>query len=761
MTADPNQTRRVDLILQQLDSLPTLSQVATKVLELTSSEQSRTEQVVRVIETDPALASRVLKLARCTDRTRGATINTIERAVTHLGFESVRSAVLAIHVFDLLESQQPGEDGSQASDEPLIFDREAFWHHSIAVSVLSEELVRACPLRRQLPRGEALLAGLLHDLGMLALHVLLPRSVDRACRLAEANAISLDQACLRVIGMATHTSGKRLAERWRLPRSIGDVIWLHGQRYDSLPDLKHRPLIGIVTLADMIARAHYIAPVGHGGRSEQINQLATELRVPERAIEKIIERLPGEVEGRAEAMGLDASADGELLLRAIARANQALGRMNNAVRQKAAIAQQQQKAMRAIIEFEDSLAPGDSVISVLEKVVHSAREYFGGGFFAVLHQSKTDDPWQLIQFSSDGYELRSELITPPTGSTAVSDLADNMQVSMQVMGMLPWLTDYLADASDVRQVRLLPLRCGWGVSAVLLHDRPIDGQAQQHQLEALCRTWGAAVAAGGQHEGARGLGEQLAEANRMLIEAQDELARNQALAALGEVVAGAAHEMNNPLTLISGRSQQLASRLEDAELRSMAEQIVCQSHRLSDMITSLRAFSEPIEPRRRHVDLREMISRLVESFQSERAGEWQMTFHFDQRISSGTTAFIDPNQMTDCLSELLRNATESKGCRHIAVSVQIEPVDDRLKIQVADDGAGLSERTQVHCFDPFFSAKPAGRQPGLGLSRARRIVEAHGGRITLENRSEGGAVATIRLGEWKEQYTPQHTRAVA
>jgi len=708
---------------------------------------------VSVIEVDPSLASRVLKLARCTDRVRGEIITTINRAVVHIGFEAVRSAVLAVQIFDLFENLTAREE---AGDEEPVFDREAFWHHSIAVAVLSEELVRVSPLRHHIARGEALLAGLLHDLGLLALHVLLPRSIDRACRYAEANNVSIDQACLRIIGMATHTAGKRLAERWKLPRPLSDVMWLHGQRYDSLPDLKHRQLIGVVTLADMLARAHYITPAGHTGRAEHAPALAKELRIPPAAIEKVIAKLPEEVTKRAETLGMNASIDSEMLLRSIARANQSLGRISDQMRQRAELARRQQKTLRAIVAFQDSLAPGDSVIAVLEKVVHSARAYFGGGFFAVLHQNKMDDPWQLIQFSSDGYDLRSELITPPAGSTAVSDLADNMQVSMQVMGMLPWLSDYLGDASDVRQVRLLPLRCGWGVSAVLLHDRPIDGQEEQPLLEALCRTWASAVAAGVQHEGARALGEQLAESNRMLIEAQDELTRSQALAALGEVVAGAAHEMNNPLTLISGRSQQLRERLDDPALKSMADLIVNQTHRLSDMITALRAFSEPTEPQRQRVDLRSLIESVIEPFQADGDAVPTIALTVGEQLPP---AFIDPEQFGAALSELVKNATESKGCRHIDVNVQIESVDDRLKVQVTDDGAGMSERTLIHAFDPFFSAKPAGRQPGLGLSQARRFIEAHGGRLMLDNRLSGGATATIRLSDWREAHFDRRNAA--
>ncbi len=68
-----------------------------------------------------------------------------------------------------------------------------------------------------------------------------------------------------------------------------------------------------------------------------------------------------------------------------------------------------------------------------------------------------------------------------------------------------------------------------------------------------------------------------------------------------------------------------------------------------------------------------------------------------------------------------------------------------MRVQVKDEGPGLSEHALAHAFDPFFSDKPAGRQPGLGLAVARSFVEAHHGRLTLENGPAGGALATVWL----------------
>ena len=88
---------------------------------------------------------------------------------------------------------------------------------------------------------------------------------------------------------------------------------------------------------------------------------------------------------------------------------------------------------------------------------------------------------------------------------------------------------------------------------------------------------------------------------------------------------------------------------------------------------------------------------------------------------------------------------EASSDVQIEVRVQIDPLDDRLKVQVTDNGPGLSDDALAHAFAPFFSDKPAGRQPGLGLARVKRLVEASQGRITLENGPTGGAVATIWL----------------
>lgn len=739
----------VELILQQLDSLPTLGVTAVRILQLTSDDESQVRDIVDLISSDPALAAKVIKVCRCSERGRAFDVTTVDRAVKLLGFDALRSAVLSVEVFEVFDRMDPASGPGERRGTEATFDRALFWQHSIAVAYVCESLAGAEGLCKTISKSDAFIAGLLHDLGMLALHVLLPRTFDRVCQFAEINGVSLDQACRRMVGLDTHTVGRRLAEHWHLPHTLGDVLWLHGQPMESLPDLPHRNLIALVTLADLVARSRGIAPAAHGPRGDDVEHIAAHMGITPTRLQQVTDTLHASVTVRSEGFGISQMLDVDMLLSSISRANVALGRLNASMHQRALLSQRQTETLRAITQFHDKAAPGGSVVTVMGKVVESAAGVFGGEFFAILYQARLDDPWQLVQFAIDGRPLRSQLISPPRGSTAVSDLADNTQVSMQVMAMLPWLTDYLGDSRDLRNVQLLPLRCGWGVNAVLLHDCPIDGREAREQLEALGRTWAAAIAAGAQHEGAKRLGEQLAEANRALVEAQDELARSKALAAVGEIAAGAAHEMNNPLTVISGRSQLLARTLADPAAKSAAQQIVEQSHRISDMITALRTFAEPTKPSIQPTNLIELLDAAVRDVLSrpeKQAWRGEVKVMPNDALPD---VHIDPEQIRRSVCELVRNAIESESCARVEVRVQIDPVNDRLMISVTDDGSGLTPHALAHAFDPFFSSKPAGRQPGLGLAQARRLVEAHGGQVTLENVKPRGAMATIKLHQWR------------
>ena len=134
---------------------------------------------------------------------------------------------------------------------------------------------------------------------------------------------------------------------------------------------------------------------------------------------------------------------------------------------------------------------------------------------------------------------------------------------------------------------------------------------QVQELHAIAAGWGLALRTAQVRDEARALAEQLAEANRRLQSAQNQILQQRMMTSIGEMAAGAAHEMNNPLAVISGRSQLLASQLTDPRQKAMAHLIYDQSHRLSEIITEMMDFAKPVPPKIEEADPADLLARAL------------------------------------------------------------------------------------------------------------------------------------------------------
>ncbi len=104
---------------------------------------------------------------------------------------------------------------------------------------------------------------------------------------------------------------------------------------------------------------------------------------------------------------------------------------------------------------------------------------------------------------------------------------------------------------------------------------------------------------------------------------------------------------------------------------------------------------------------------------------------------------IDPQQIASAVMELLHNALQSSPRCSVHVSARIDSVSRHLRVEVRDDGRGMDAHTLHHATDPFFSAKAAGRRLGMGLTRARCLIEQHGGSLELRSQPDSGTVASL------------------
>src|SRR3954466_5413103 len=277
--SDKVREKRVELILQQLEELPTLPAVAVKVLEATGDEDSSAKDIVALISSDVALTSRILQLVHRADVGVRGEVNSIDRAVILLGFDAVRSAVLAVSVFATFAETGAGRKAGH-------FIAEEFWKHSVAVAccaeLLADELKATYGRDAGVEPSEAFVCGLLHDLGKVALDAVLPKSFDKvveATELLRGNIADLERS---IIGLDHMVVGKRLAERWGLPAVIRDCIWLHGQLPAALPSTVRNPrLVNLITLADVLVREQHLGFSGNFSFTLQRQPLVEAIGLPE------------------------------------------------------------------------------------------------------------------------------------------------------------------------------------------------------------------------------------------------------------------------------------------------------------------------------------------------------------------------------------------------------------------------------------------------------------------------------------------------
>jgi signal transduction histidine kinase len=234
----------------------------------------------------------------------------------------------------------------------------------------------------------------------------------------------------------------------------------------------------------------------------------------------------------------------------------------------------------------------------------------------------------------------------------------------------------------------------------------------------------------------RRLREQLDEKNR-------ELARRERLAALGEMAAGVAHEIRNPLSGINLFATVLCRDLSDRpECRQIAEKIVSGVRTLESIVGDILAFASQTPAESRPVAVAEVVTAVVDLIEAERRAVGA-TVHVDPNVE-GVVVAADAHQLQRALLNLARNALEAAGADgQVWISVGPEPGGREVCINVADDGPGVPAAIRERVFNPFFTTKDTGT--GLGLAIVHRIAEAHGGRVAVENRPEGGAVFRLRL----------------
>ncbi len=216
---------------------------------------------------------------------------------------------------------------------------------------------------------------------------------------------------------------------------------------------------------------------------------------------------------------------------------------------------------------------------------------------------------------------------------------------------------------------------------------------------------------------------------RQQYEAEVESDRRR-LQALGRAGAGLAHQLRNPLATIKGSAQLLEESLDEIEVRERAGAIITQADRMDRMLSTLLDFARPPAPEVSTVDLCRALSDLTLEVGRARVD-----------VSSSTTVEVDPDHLDHIVENLLSNAVLHSPDDSV-VEISAHAIGDQVEIQISDRGPGPGDDPE-ELFQPYVTHRPDGT--GLGLTIARTLAEANGGRLTLVSRQGGGTTAVLAL----------------
>jgi PAS domain S-box-containing protein len=226
---------------------------------------------------------------------------------------------------------------------------------------------------------------------------------------------------------------------------------------------------------------------------------------------------------------------------------------------------------------------------------------------------------------------------------------------------------------------------------------------------------------------------------------QQQLIQSERLAAMGQMIAGVAHELNNPLTAILGVTELMRDQASNENAHHQLDLAHRQARRAAHIVESLLVFSRPATPRNALLHLSDLLHRTLQLHEhSLRSNNIQVDILARPDLP---TVLGDSNQLTQVFLNLIVNAEQAirevrgEGTLRIRLGV----VGDRVLITFQDDGVGIRRETLPRIFDPFFTTKRPGRGTGLGLSICMAIVREHNGDISAQPLPDGGSVFTVSL----------------
>ena len=705
-----------------------------------------------MISTDQALTAKVLKIANSPFYGFPRKISTIDFAIIVLGYDALKEIVISI---SLVSSLQRKSDAH--------FDAKAFWDHSILSGVLARRLARDLGYRVS---GEVFVGGLLHDMGISVLHRYFKNEYQRITEIIKETDLTALEAEESVLGVTHADVGGWLAERWNLPNHLVEAITMH-----HTPGLakQNKDLVALIHCADIFAWRMNPQPMDFD-KGADFDRGCPEPPAAERCpgASGIHAKLPPTGPVRPRSGNAVRSYAGRVVIRTT---------MDSEPKKKNRL----ELLEEGLPQFEQFIESRETYIRALEKTIDILRQenvQFNQNSLAIRSSidelvatqrlsniiSTATEPELIV---SALIELTRQVIPVldsniflfqstssrliPLSSKGSPRLQSEAEHQLEA-GIVDWVIaekktviipdlEHMLSKTSARNFVIVPLILrSQGIGIFIIHTEKSQQEFSNQDIQLL------SVLANQAAVGVENWRtyQQLLKANDELKSSQAQMVQAAKLAAIGELAAGIAHEIKNPLQVLMLHMDLVQA---GRPLPNWMDMFSKQLKRLSDITLRLMNFSRNAseEVTTEPIDVNKAIEDIVMMVQHEFEGNG---IEIDQSLAQDLPSVGgNANYLQQVFLNLLINARDAmpKGG---TIGVSTSLTGFHVCVKISDTGQGIEKDLLEKIFKPFFSTKGE-KGTGLGLAICSKIIAQHKGEIRVESEVGKGTTFTIFLPVWR------------
>ncbi len=724
--------------IEQLHQLPTLPPVAVQLLDLVNDEDSGLNEVARLIELDPALCSKILRIANSLHFGMSRQITTVELATRVLGLDLVRSVALSLIAFDFFKPQT-----GQA------IDLTSLWSHSVSCAIASELLARR--FGHPKPK-EAFIAGLLHDLGKLVLLYWNREEYETVINEARAEGRLLLEVEEDRLGMGHTQAAKLLMGYWKFPSLVVDAAWLHHQPVSHFGPEPQKQVSFIVKCANNLCHLYRLGDSGNTKADLSKHQLQQISHIPSDELVQLFTEVFRRFEEVSKQFDLE-SCSLDLYMSAVSQANQEVAQMEIELSVKNRQLTQQQTIMTSICQLQEQLSPRITTGRAMEKILKLLQQTTSGkrlmGFLFLEQEGLVEGRMKMGPKIPMQRMVFPVILKPGEQASRLKSREQYFLIKQAILQQedTPGSTAQLKEFLESGDLIVLPLETNSATLGQIVIE--LEGSEwNKTETVALLRQYAREAASALERvllvEALDQQTENLARLVRKEQEIQTQLHQAQQLASVGSLAAGAAHEINNPLGAISLQAEILLKQAKKEDERKAPQLILDQSTRISKIINDLMGFARPTEPTVAPANAQTILEETLRVLENRiKIAQVELRKEYQSPLP---LINADPQQLEQVFLNLIINALQAmKTGGVLTLRVGVDEAQTHLAIAFEDTGIGIKPDQLSSIFDPFYTTKEAGEGTGLGLAISYSIVTNHNGQINASSHPGHGSTFTVLL----------------